>query len=362
MPDLDCIESALVSTGWNRARVRLLARFLVALIACRTVNLSRLANALPGDAKQQSHYKRLCRFVSGFDIDSAVLARLVVCIAGQVGLAAPFVLALDRTNWKLGKAELNLFVLAAVYRGIAFPLFWTPLGKAGNSNLTERRILLSRYLAVFGAESIAYLCADREFGGRAFLLWLEQQQIRFVIRLRGNVRISNARGKQRTAQGLFWHFPVGEVVELGRRYVFGSKPLSLFVSGMRAANGDFVIVVSDRPGGKTGDLLEQYRKRWGIETLFGCLKRRGFDLEGTHLTKAERLSRLMGVLTLAFCWAYVTGVWLFEREPWNFKKHGRLAVSVFRKGLDRLQQMLMPLCGKQQPSEVQRIARFLSST
>ena len=46
--------------------------------------------------------------------------------------------------------------------------------------------------------------------------------------------------------------------------------------------------------------------------LFGCLKRRGFDLEATHLTKPERLSRSMAVLTLAFCWAYVTGVWLFE--------------------------------------------------
>jgi hypothetical protein len=44
---------------------------------------------------------------------------------------------------------------------------------------------------------------------------------------------------------------------------------------MRAVGGDFVIVVSDRPGAKSGDLLERYRLRWGIETLFGCLKRRG---------------------------------------------------------------------------------------
>jgi hypothetical protein len=35
MPELDCIESTLLTTGWNRARVRLLARFLVALIGGR---------------------------------------------------------------------------------------------------------------------------------------------------------------------------------------------------------------------------------------------------------------------------------------------------------------------------------------
>jgi hypothetical protein len=370
MPDLDCIEDALQATGWNRARIRLLARFLVALIVCRTVCLSRLANALPGSARTQSHYKRLCRFVAGFDLDFDTLARLIVAIAGRIGLWPPFVLALDRTNWKLGRAELNVLVLAAVHRGVAFPLFWSVLdrdgtGKAGNSNLRERQALLQRYLGVFGAESIAYLCADREFGGRAFLAWLQKSQIGFVIRLRGTVKVSNAKGQQKTARGLFWHVPAGEAVDLGQRRVFGSRPLPLFVSGMRAKDGDFVIVVSDHSdhlGSKTGDLLEKYRLRWGIETLFGCLKRRGFDLEATHLTRAERLSRLLAVLTLAFSWAYVVGVWLYEQAPWEIKKHGRLAVSLFRKGLDRLQQVLMPLCGRPDRQAIQVIAWFLSST
>jgi hypothetical protein len=96
--------------------------------------------------------------------------------------------------------------------------------------------------------------------------------------------------------------------------------------------------------------------------LFGCLKRRGFDLEGTHLTRADRLCRLMAVLTLAFSWAYVTGAWLFEQAPWKLKKHGRLAVSVFRRGLDWLQQALMPLCGKSTQRDMLTLAQFLSST
>jgi hypothetical protein len=70
----------------------------------------------------------------------------------------------------------------------------------------------------------------------------------------------------------------------------------------------------------------------------------------------------MGVLSLAFCWAYVTGVWLFEQAPWKIKKHGRLAVSLFRKGLDWLQQALMPLCGQARRQDVPTLAQFLSST
>ena len=210
MPALHSIEEALLPTGWNKARVRLLARFLVAVIACRSVCLYRLANALPGTAKPSSHYKRLQRFLSGFDLDLAVLARLMVALTRQ---EPPFILALDRTNWKFGKAELNVLVLALVHQGVAFPLFWKVLGKAGNSNLAERTALLGEYLSVFGNSSVTYLCADREFGGEVFARWLLEQKVPFVLRVRGTARgtvrgtvgVTNAKGRKRTARGLFWH-------------------------------------------------------------------------------------------------------------------------------------------------------------
>jgi len=355
MPDLDCIESALRKTGWNKARVRLLARFLIAVITCRTVCLYRLANALPGDAKTSSHYKRLQRFVGGFDLDFARLACLVV---SMVAAPAPFVLALDRTDWKLGKVSLKVLVLALVHKGVAFPVFWKVLGKAGNSNLAERQSLLTSLVDTFGKDSIAYVCADRELGGGDLAAWLRDQGIGFVLRLRGNVRVSNAKGTLKTARGLFWHGKMGQAKDLGERQVFGGKPLGLFVSGTRVAGGDFVIVVSDTGG----DLLARYGKRWGIETLFGCLKRRGFNLEATHLSVADRLERLVAVLALAFTWAYMCGAWLFETKPWKVGKHGRLMLSVFRRGLDFLQRLLLPLCGKKSPQELEKAVRFLSCT
>lgn len=132
-----------------------------------------------------------------------------------------------------------------------------------------------RYIDNFGINSIAYLTADREFGGRVFLAWLTSQRISFVIRLRGNVRVANVRGEKKTARGLFWHSKIGEAKCLGEREVFGGDAsLPLQVSGMRLVDGDFLIVVSDRPS-PCGDLLLEYSKRWGIETLFGSLKKRG---------------------------------------------------------------------------------------
>jgi len=79
-----------------------------------------------------------------------------------------------------------------------------------------------------------------------------------------------------------------------------------------------------------------YRLRWGIETLFAALKTRGFNLESTHFCHAERLSKLMVLLALAFCWAMLTGLCQHQQHPIPLKAHGRRAKSLFRSGCDFL--------------------------
>ena len=90
-------------------------------------------------------------------------------------------------------------------------------------------------------------------------------------------------------------------------------------------------------------LIDDYAQRWGIETLFGIFKSRGFNLEDTHLVDSERLSRLFALLTIALCWACRTGKWLHEQKPIKIKKHGRKAKSVFRYGFDYLRHIFLNL-------------------
>ena len=72
-------------------------------------------------------------------------------------------LVLDRTNWKIGRRDVNILMLAVVTRRLRIPLMWTVIDKAGSSNQCERIALMRRYLALFGPRSIAWLLADREF-------------------------------------------------------------------------------------------------------------------------------------------------------------------------------------------------------
>ena len=89
--------------------------------------------------------------------------------------------------------------------------------------------------------------------------------------------------------------------------------------------------------------IRDYTQRWGIETLFGIFKTRGFCLESTHFQDQERLSKLIALMSLALCWALKTGEWLSTQSPLQVKKHGRLEKSVFRYGLDYLRSLVLNL-------------------
>ena len=91
-------------------------------------------------------------------------------------------LTLDRTNWKWGKRDINILMLAIVYRGIAIPIVWTLLNKRGNSDTKERIALIQRFISIFGKDRIVNVFADREFIGEKWFTWLIENDINFCIR------------------------------------------------------------------------------------------------------------------------------------------------------------------------------------
>lgn len=87
--------------------------------------------------------------------------------------------------------------------------------------------------------------------------------------------------------------------------------------------------------------MRRYAQRWQAEHLHSALKTRGFNLEDTGLTRAERLSTLLTVVSVAFIWAFVTGDLPATKVSMQVKTHGHRAVSVFRLDLDHLQDLLL---------------------
>ena len=91
--------------------------------------------------------------------------------------------------------------------------------------------------------------------------------------------------------------------------------------------------------GKPRRALENYRRRWTIETMFGNLKTKGFNMEDTHITDRDKLSTLLAVLALAVALSVKTGVAAARLKPVPIKKHGRRAWSLFALGLHSLRKI-----------------------
>ena len=108
----------------GKTRLETLAVMIVGLVNSRTVNLSHLASQFPGPALHASNYRRLQRFFQFVHLDGDIAARLIV---RMLNLGRPKLLALDRTNWKLGRRDVNVLVLAIVTRRFRVPLMWTLL-------------------------------------------------------------------------------------------------------------------------------------------------------------------------------------------------------------------------------------------
>jgi hypothetical protein len=311
---------------WQQQRLTFLAMALVAIITTRTVNLARLATAFTSGAQIESSYKRLQRFFRAFDVaHEQIVAFLTRHLPQEDG---SWILVMDRTNWKLGRASINLLVVAVAYRQIAIPIYWRCLPQAGASNSTQRIEALTAVLKLVKRRRIAYLLADREFIGREWFRYLRSKKLDFSIRVRENLLVTGPNKQQMLARRLFAGVANGHSTILrNARLICGCR---LYLSARRNERGELLIVVSP---GYAHYAIEQYRTRWQIETLFGALKTRGFDMEATHMKKAERVEKLFALLTIATVWALAVGIWIDQQKPLKRKRHGRRAQSAFHRGL-----------------------------
>jgi hypothetical protein len=234
MADIRLLERTLArNVAWNKARINFVAKFLVALIQVRSVNLAEVAGVFAGGALKGSHYKRIQRFLRSFELPYAAVAAFVLKL---LDVPAPWALTLDRTDWYLGQTPLNILVLGVIYKGTAFPVLWAVLPQKGCSSTAARIALMDEFGRLFGFASIAYLCADREFIGKQWFSYLRRKGVACRIRVRVNTRITNARGRVVAARELFRHCRVGhgEVLR-GARTIWGER---WHVTGMRLPKGE----------------------------------------------------------------------------------------------------------------------------
>jgi len=267
-----------------------------------------------------------------------------------------YTIAIDRTEWQLGKVWVNILVLSVTYQSLSIPVYWTVLDEKGCSDNKERKDILEKFIAEFSVESIRFVTADREFCSKEWLGFLIKNKISYRLRIKANNQISNAKGELMRASKLCRTLKINERRELkGRRKLWNSE---IYAAVCKKEDGDNVLVISSEQSGR---ILLEYGERWKIETLFGVLKTRGFRLEETHLTEPERVSKLLSLLTIAVGWAMLAGEMESQEKPLKIKKHGNLEKSIFRLGFEVLRNCFCQITTHfRQKKRFQRLTLLLS--
>lgn len=308
-----------------------------------------IANALETSAKPESGYKQIQRFLKSFRWRTAGFAQFQLELLGAGGKLD---VVIDRTEWKFGKVWINILMVSVWHRGAAIPVGWKVFSKKGVVSGKKHVVVLRETVARLGAERIGKVFGDREFASREMFAFLFENELDFCLRLKKSHLADGAAFKQ-----LCIEQTVRTKFRIKRKMQVLGYPAA--VSVLRLSESEYLICATKEV---VSNALAEYAKRWQIETLFGCLKSRGFNFEETHLTRRTRIERLTFLLSIAFCLAVKTGEIRLRKKPRKVKNNLRFERSIFRIGLDYLQNLLLNLHLPDKCREFNLLANLLSCT
>lgn len=308
---------------------------LIALFKERTTNMQALSLVIQDTVQTASVYKRLLRFVGKVRLDPQAVITCIMTIL-KITTQDQLILIMDRTYWTFGKSHQNFLYLAILYRGYAIPIDFVLCSnrKKGHCSFEDRRILLDRFIAMFGVSSINYLTADREFMGGKWLRHLTSSGVRYVQRLKENgTMIQNTRGAFSKIVDLAKDLKPGEMVYLGQRKISRSNTFIAHVTILKTMTGDIVALAHDE---SIADPCHSYRFRWCIEVVFRSMKSYGFNMEDSAITKTERLETVYRTVSIACACAVVVGEAVAAIHPITVKKHGYKAICIIKSGINHI--------------------------
>jgi hypothetical protein len=244
--------------------------------------------------------KQVDRLLSneGIDID-AVLAHWV---RYAVGARTDIKVAMDWTDFDADK-QTTIMLSLITHHGRTTPLVWLTVDAAtlkNHRNEYEYKVLV-RLADMLPADVKVCVVADRGFGDqKLYRVLTEELKFDYVIRFRGNIKVTAAEGEERTALG--WVGPGGRATTLRGALVTADRYQVGTVVCVRDKDmkGAWCLATSYTDV-KPSELTKLYGKRWGIECGFRDTKdlRFGMGMKSIHVKSPIRRDRLWLLNALA---------------------------------------------------------------
>jgi len=318
-------------------RKRNLAWLVVGLYLSANIHLPQIVNQLPLPGRTLSLVNRLRRFLNNPRLRVREWYRPVAIQVLRPFVGQPLRLVIDTT--KVG-FHFRLLTVSLVYRKRTLPLAWSVhRGSKGHITAGEQIELLNYVRSLLPTRSQVWVLGDAGFQSVSLLRWLVKQHWHFVIRQPGNNQVCWSGQSWTKLNNL--PLAVGQTRILGWVRLAQNQNAGWFWLILHWESGEDEpwFLVADQAGGKR--LLKLYRLRMLVEEMYGDIKGHGFDLEATHLGDADRISRLVLAVCLAFTWLITLGAWVVKRGYRYLVDHrSRRDKSYFRIGWDWLARCL----------------------
>jgi hypothetical protein len=196
-----------------------------------------------------------------------------------VGSRNNIVVAMDWTDFD-GDGQATLALNLVTEHGRAMPLLWLSVWK---DELKDQRndiedTCLRRLSEVLPPSCRVTILADRGFGDHKLFAYLADLGFAYVIRLRGNIHVSDASGETRTAAN--WVGRSGRARKLRGARVTASHAYQVGVVvcvHARDMKEPWCLAASDAEA-PAGTLIKQYARRWAIEPSFRDTKDLRFEM------------------------------------------------------------------------------------
>jgi Transposase DDE domain len=313
-------------TGLYKPSVRGLADLVASVLACRSANTAEWQTVLPrqtGDEKSKERY--VSRFLSNKlvrpDAVMAGVAPEILRIASQNGQT--LILMMDQSKISDGFECLMLSIRVG---SRAIPFLWKVIKTNGEIGFETQKILLECAQKSIPEGIKILLSADRFYGTAALIALCQTHGWSYRIRLKGSLILQHDGGEITTG-------------EAAKAALTCLKDAELNKTGVKTNIGILHEAGHDEPrifamdAEPTAGRVLDYGLRWGIECLFSDFKSRGFCVTKTHLQHADRIERLILVLTIGIYWATSTGMRPDGRGGNGTEKKQRSLLSHFKNGM-----------------------------
>jgi len=285
-----------------------LALLVATMLDVRSANLMDLAAGLPLEAdRTDMRYQWITRLLGNpLVVSDAIMEPFSREVLEQtVADGQPVVLVLDQS--KLSDRH-QVLMLALRYGERALPLAWRVEATQGAIGFDTQRDLLDAVAPWLPAGAKVRLMGDRFYGTADLIGWCQERTWDYRLRLKGNLVVFAGTGKTTTGKCAKDRVYYLENVELtGRR-----TPTHIGIIHDPGHTEPWIIAMSEPPSYLR---TLEYGHRWGIEPMFSDFKSRGFGVEDTQIRYADRLDRLILVMSLALYSAVSTGLWDAVNHP-----------------------------------------------